>query len=82
MCDTMGFFSDGKAIFAKNSDRSPNEPQVLEFIPAKDHREAAVQATYISVPQVPHTKAVLLSRPILGMGRGNGRERVRRVHRQ
>lgn len=28
MCDTMGFFHEGSAIFAKNSDRSPNEPQV------------------------------------------------------
>ena len=37
MCDTMGFFHEGSAIFAKNSDRSPNEPQVLEYIPAKDH---------------------------------------------
>ena len=33
MCDTMGFFHEGSAIFAKNSDRSPNEPQVLEYIP-------------------------------------------------
>ena len=63
MCDTLGFFHDGKAIFAKNSDRSPNEPQVLEFIPAKDHNEPTLKATYIEVPQVPHTKAVLLSRP-------------------
>ena len=43
MCDTMGFFSNGTAIFAKNSDRSPNEPQVLEYIPAADHSEAELR---------------------------------------
>ena len=55
MCDTMGFFYEGSAIFAKNSDRSPNEPQVLEYIPAKDHDETELKVTYTTVPQVPHT---------------------------
>ena len=64
MCDTMGFFHEGSAIFAKNSDRSPNEPQVLEYIPAKDHEETELKVTYTTVPQVPHTKAVLISRPV------------------
>lgn len=63
MCDTMGFFSNGTAIFAKNSDRSPNEPQVLEYIPAADHSEAELRVTYTTIPQVAHTKAVLISRP-------------------
>ena len=64
MCDTMGFFYEGSAIFAKNSDRSPNEPQVLEYIPAKDHDETELKVTYTTVPQVPHTKAILISRPV------------------
>ena len=64
MCDTMGFFHEGSAIFAKNSDRSPNEPQVLEYIPAKDHEETELKVTYTTIPQVPHTKAVLISRPV------------------
>ena len=64
MCDTMGFFHEGSAIFAKNSDRSPNEPQVLEYIPAKDHDETELKVTYTTVPQVPHTKAILISRPV------------------
>ena len=64
MCDTMGFFHEGSAIFAKNSDRSPNEPQVLEYIPAKDHEETELKVTYTTVPQVPHTKAILISRPV------------------
>lgn len=63
MCDTMGFFHEGKAIFAKNSDRSPNEPQVTEFIPAKDHTEPELKVTYTTIPQVAHTKAILISRP-------------------
>ena len=64
MCDTMGFFHEGSAIFAKNSDRSPNEPQVLEYIPAKDHEETELKVTYTAIPQVPHTKAILISRPV------------------
>ena len=63
MCDTLGFVTEKKAIFGKNSDRSPNEPQIIEFIPAGEHSEAEIQATYISVPQVAQTHAVLLSRP-------------------
>ena len=76
MCDTMGFFHEGSAIFAKNSDRSPNEPQVLEYIPAKDHDETELKVTYTTVPQVPHTKAILISRPVwlwgAEMGAGAG----------
>lgn len=37
MCDTIGLLTSSKALFAKNSDRSPNEPQVAEFYPAEDH---------------------------------------------
>lgn len=63
MCDSLGFINGRKAVFGKNSDRSPNEPQVLEFIPASVHSEAELRATYISVPQVKETRSVLLSRP-------------------
>ena len=37
MCDTMGKIFENKAIFAKNSDRSPNEPQVVEYYPTLKH---------------------------------------------
>lgn len=40
MCDTLGFTKNGRAVFAKNSDRSPNEPQVLEYIPAEGKKHA------------------------------------------
>lgn len=64
MCDTIGKIIPGRgALFAKNSDRSPNEPQVLEWYRAASHDESKVMATYIEVDQVKETKAFLLSRP-------------------
>ena len=65
MCDTIGIRHeiDGTALFAKNSDRSPNEVQVVEFFPAAKHREKTLQATYIEIEQVMETSAMLLSRP-------------------
>jgi len=64
MCDTLGrILCPDLALFAKNSDRSPNEPQVIEYRPARDHREKDLRATYLTIPQAPHTYATLLSRP-------------------
>jgi len=63
MCDTMGKLFGNKAIFAKNSDRSPNEPQVVEYFPAMVHEEAMVKTTYIEVEQVKETLSFILSRP-------------------
>lgn len=63
MCDTLGILNGGCPSFLKNSDRSPNEPQVLEWIPAKKHTEGTLQATYREVEQVGETHALLLSRP-------------------
>ena len=64
MCDTIGLITSGKAFFAKNSDRSPNEPQVAEIYPAADHpSDRMLKTTYISIKQTEHTHALLLSRP-------------------
>ncbi|HBO33312.1 MAG TPA: peptidase U34 [Anaerolineaceae bacterium] len=64
MCDTIGLLTTGKAYFAKNSDRSPNEPQVAEFYPAADHSAGSLlKTTYISIDQAAHTHSLLLSRP-------------------
>lgn len=64
MCDTIGFLTSEKAFFAKNSDRSPNEPQVAEFYPKADHpSDAILKTTYLSIKQTDHTHALLLSRP-------------------
>lgn len=32
MCDTIGIIKNNKSLFGKNSDRSPNESQVIQFI--------------------------------------------------
>lgn len=63
MCDTLGSLANGKVLFGKNSDRSPNEPQILEYFPPAIHDETDLEATYIRVPQVKETHGVLLSRP-------------------
>lgn len=64
MCDTLVAFTDDGILFAKNSDRDPNEAQRPAWHPAADHPDGAtVEATWITIDQVPHTNAVLLSRP-------------------
>ena len=63
MCDTLGILLDGGALFAKNSDRSPNEPQVTRFYPAQTGLSGTLAATYIALPQARETRAVLLSQP-------------------
>jgi dipeptidase len=51
-------------LFAKNSDRSPNEVQILEYRPAGGGGPGKIRATYIEVDAAPRTCAVLLSRPL------------------
>ena len=63
MCDTLGRIGAGESLFAKNSDRSPNEIQRLEYHPGQTGLSGQVKCTYLSVPQVEQTYGVLLSRP-------------------
>ncbi len=63
MCDTLGMIKNGWGYFAKNSDRSPNEIQVLEYYPARTGLSGQLDVTYTSLPQAAETHAVLLSRP-------------------
>lgn len=64
MCDTLVALTDSGVLFAKNSDRDPNESQLLEWHAAAEHPDGAiVEATWITIDQVPATNAVLLSRP-------------------
>ena len=68
MCDTLVALGnstrDGSVIFAKNSDREPNEAHELVLIPAADHQPGErVKCTYIEIPQVKHTHAILLAKP-------------------
>lgn len=68
MCDTFialsNCTSDGSVIFGKNSDREANEPQIIEYHPEKNFpKKSILECTYIDIPQVTKTKAVIISRP-------------------
>lgn len=64
MCDTLVSLTDDGILFAKNSDRDPNEAQLLRWVPAADHGpDSRVACTWISIPQATRTHAVVLSQP-------------------
>ncbi|MCF6239011.1 MAG: C69 family dipeptidase [Candidatus Marinimicrobia bacterium] len=68
MCDTFvalpSVTRDGSMIFGKNSDREVSEVQLLEHHPECRHDpDEMVECTYISIPQVEETQAILISRP-------------------
>ncbi len=68
MCDTMvamgNATADGSVLFAKNSDREPNEAQSLILIPHATHANGSkLNCTYVEIPQVEETNAILLSQP-------------------
>lgn len=68
MCDTIlappASTADRTLLFGKNSDRQRNEAQVVELIPRAEHApDETVRCTYLTLPQVPSTNAVLLCRP-------------------
>lgn len=68
MCDTFvalnSSTNDGSVILGKNSDREPNEAQLLDYYPPREHDIfSTVRCTYIDIPQTRETRGVLLSRP-------------------
>ncbi len=68
MCDTIiataNATKDGIAIFAKNSDREPNEAHHIVHHPAADFTpNSRVRCTHVEIPQTKHTFAVILAKP-------------------
>ena len=67
MCDTLVALApmtlNGHTMLAKNSDREPNEAQLLTVVPHRTHTEQRLKTTYIDVDQVRETNAALLCRP-------------------
>ena len=68
MCDTLVALSnvtkDSSVIFGKNSDREPNEPQVMIRIPSKVNQTINKRkCTYIEVNQKEVTNEVVLIKP-------------------
>ncbi len=60
----MVTITGGGVLFAKNSDRDPNEAQALEWLPGGRHEPGSrVRCTWIDIPEVNATNAVLISRP-------------------
>ena len=62
MCDTFGVLGKHK-IFGKNSDRSPNEIQKIEYIKGYKTNQKDLKLTYITIPQVTKINSILISRP-------------------
>jgi secernin len=68
MCDTLVATPEHTGghvmLFGKNSDRQRNEAQAVEYFPGAEHvPDVNLPCTYIEIPQVRHTHAVLLCRP-------------------
>lgn len=65
MCDTVVFVDNQKVLFAKNSDREVDEPQILFWQSRKTYpKEENLKCTHITIPQVRETYSILISKPV------------------
>jgi dipeptidase len=67
MCDTLvalpNFTKNNSLIFAKNSDREPDEAQAIVHIPRKKYSEKFLKCTFIPIPQIEETYEIVISKP-------------------
>lgn len=64
MCDTQVLISDNGIWFAKNSDREPQEPQAVVYVPAvRGDATPRLRTTHVEIAQVPDRHALILSKP-------------------
>ena len=64
MCDTHVLKKDNVVFFAKNSDREPDEAQLVVRIPSVENDTTRkLKTTYIEIDQSPNRHSVLLSKP-------------------
>lgn len=68
MCDTFVALSNStynsSVLFAKNSDREPNEPHIIVGVPGKKYEKGGkLKCTYIDIEQAEETYGVLLFKP-------------------
>jgi hypothetical protein len=67
MCDTFASLGNAaenqKSIFAKNSDRDPNEPQIFVHIPKSEDVPSSIRTTYIEIEGYRRDYDILLSQP-------------------
>ncbi|HSV32081.1 MAG TPA: C69 family dipeptidase [Atribacteraceae bacterium] len=68
MCDTLVVLPEykktGITIFAKNSDREPNEPNIPTRVGRAEHKKGTVlRCTYITIDQVPLTYDIFMIKP-------------------
>lgn len=68
MCDTLvaldNSTKDNSVIFGKNSDRPQDEAQLITFVPKRRYsKDIELNCTYITIPQVVESAAILMSQP-------------------